>query len=59
MDDLKAILARPIQVAEQVIKWAEEAQTCRQECLELKTKVERLASLLRQAARADLYERPA
>ncbi|KAF7108739.1 hypothetical protein CFC21_109146 [Triticum aestivum] len=59
MDDLKAILARPIQVAEQVIKWAEEAQTCRQECLELKNKVERLASLLRQAARADLYERPA
>ncbi|KQJ99292.1 uncharacterized protein LOC100831960 [Brachypodium distachyon] len=59
MDDLKAILARPIQVAEQVIKWAEEAQTCRQECLELKSKVERLASLLRQAARADLYERPA
>ncbi|CAM0911695.1 unnamed protein product [Alopecurus aequalis] len=59
MDDLKAILARPIQVAEQVIKWAEEAETCRQECLELKAKVERLASLLRQAARADLYERPA
>ena len=59
MDDLKAILARPIQVAEQVIKWAEEAETCRGECLELKAKVERLASLLRQAARADLYERPA
>ncbi|KAL5232583.1 hypothetical protein ABZP36_031359 [Zizania latifolia] len=59
MDDLKAILARPIQLAEQVIKWAEEAQTCRQECLDLKAKVERLASLLRQAARADLYERPA
>uniref|UniRef100_A0A0D9XAJ7 DUF7792 domain-containing protein n=1 Tax=Leersia perrieri TaxID=77586 RepID=A0A0D9XAJ7_9ORYZ len=59
MDDLKAILARPIQLAEQVIKWAEEAQTCRQECLDLKSKVERLATLLRQAARADLYERPA
>uniref|UniRef100_A0ACD5ZTL9 Uncharacterized protein n=1 Tax=Avena sativa TaxID=4498 RepID=A0ACD5ZTL9_AVESA len=59
MDDLKAVLARPIQVAEQVIKWAEEAQTNRQECLDLKAKVERLASLLRQAARADLYERPA
>uniref|UniRef100_J3MV21 DUF7792 domain-containing protein n=1 Tax=Oryza brachyantha TaxID=4533 RepID=J3MV21_ORYBR len=59
MDDLKAILARPIQLAEQVIKWAEEAQTCRQECLDLKAKVERLATLLRQAARADLYERPA
>ncbi|EAZ07900.1 hypothetical protein OsI_30155 [Oryza sativa Indica Group] len=38
MDDLKAILARPIQLAEQVIKWAEEAQTCRQECLDLKAK---------------------
>ncbi|KAG8048201.1 hypothetical protein GUJ93_ZPchr0008g14015 [Zizania palustris] len=59
MDDLKAVLARPIQLAEQVIKWAEEAQTFRQECLDLKVKVERLATLLRQAARADLYERPA
>ncbi|XP_062190950.1 uncharacterized protein LOC133894796 [Phragmites australis] len=59
MDDLKASLARPIQLAEQVIKCAEEAQTCRQECQDLKAKVERLAILLRQAARADLYERPA
>ncbi|KAL6858673.1 hypothetical protein ACP4OV_017675 [Aristida adscensionis] len=59
MDDLKASIARPIQLAEQVIKWAEEAQTCRQECQDLKTKVERLSTLLRQAARADLYERPA
>ncbi|VAI35167.1 unnamed protein product [Triticum turgidum subsp. durum] len=59
MDDLKQILARPIQLAEQVIKWSDEAYTFRQECVELKAKVERLAALLRQAARADLYERPA
>lgn len=59
MDDLKQILARPIQLAEQVIKWSDEAYTFRQECMELKAKVERLAGLLRQAARADLYERPA
>ncbi|KAF0924434.1 hypothetical protein E2562_010096 [Oryza meyeriana var. granulata] len=59
MDDLKQILARPIQLAEQVIKWADEAYTFRQDCMELKAKVERLAGLLRQAARADLYERPA
>ncbi|AQK58956.1 uncharacterized protein [Zea mays] len=59
MDDLKASLARPIQLAEQVIKWADEAQTCRQECQDLKARLERLSTLLRQAARADLYERPA
>ncbi|BAF25698.2 Os09g0536200 [Oryza sativa Japonica Group] len=59
MDDLKQILARPIQLAEQVIKWSDEAYTFRQECMELKAKVERLAGQLRQAARADLYERPA
>ncbi|EES15234.1 uncharacterized protein LOC8058038 [Sorghum bicolor] len=59
MDDLKASLARPIQLAEQVIKWADEAQTFRQECQDLKAKLERLSTLLRQAARADLYERPA
>ncbi|CAD6218382.1 unnamed protein product [Miscanthus lutarioriparius] len=59
MDDLKQILARLIQLAEQVIKWSDEAYTFRQECMELKAKVERLAGLLRQAARADLYERPA
>ncbi|XP_039135065.1 uncharacterized protein LOC120272322 [Dioscorea cayenensis subsp. rotundata] len=55
----KAILAKPIQLADQVAKWADEAHTFRQECLELKSKTERLAGLLRQAARAELYERPA
>ncbi|XP_051189141.1 uncharacterized protein [Lolium perenne] len=59
MDDLKQILARPIQLSDQVIKTSDEAYTFRQECTDLKSKVERLATLLRQAARADLYERPA
>ncbi|KAJ4776996.1 armadillo repeat only 2 [Rhynchospora pubera] len=56
---VKAMLAKPIQLADQVTKWADDAHYFRQECQELKTKTERLASLLRQAARADLYERPA
>ncbi|OEL28956.1 hypothetical protein BAE44_0010025 [Dichanthelium oligosanthes] len=59
MDDLRASLARPIQLAEQLIKWADEAQACRNECQDLKSRIERLSTLLRQAARADLYERPA
>ncbi|KAJ6896863.1 hypothetical protein NC651_022915 [Populus alba x Populus x berolinensis] len=59
-DIVKEILARPIQLADQVTKWADEAQTFKQDCLELKAKTEKLAGLLRQAARAsnDLYERP-
>lgn len=57
---MKEILARPIQMADQVTKIADEAQSFKQECLELKSKTEKLAGLLRQAARAsnDLYERP-
>jgi hypothetical protein len=57
---VKEILARPIQMADQVSKFADEAQNFKQECLELKTKTEKLAGLLRQAARNsnDLYERP-
>ncbi|KAL2346053.1 hypothetical protein Fmac_000053 [Flemingia macrophylla] len=57
---VKEILASPIQMADQVSKMAEEAQNFRQECLELKSKTEKLAGLLRQAARNsnDLYERP-
>ncbi|CAI8616808.1 unnamed protein product [Vicia faba] len=57
---VKEILARPIQMADQVSKLADEAQNFKQECLELKTKTEKLAALLRQAARNsnDLYERP-
>ncbi|XP_004974142.1 uncharacterized protein LOC101786384 [Setaria italica] len=59
MDDLRASLARPIQLAEQLIKWADEAQACRSECQNLKSRIERVTTLLRQAARAELYERPA
>ncbi|XVE67131.1 hypothetical protein DITRI_Ditri08aG0136000 [Diplodiscus trichospermus] len=59
-DIVKQILARPIQVADQVTKAADEAQSFKQDCLELKSKTEKLSGLLRQAARAsnDLYERP-
>ncbi|XP_027919500.1 uncharacterized protein LOC114178026 [Vigna unguiculata] len=58
---VKQLLAKPIQLADQVTKAAEEASSSfKQECLELKSKTEKLAGLLRQAARAssDLYERP-
>lgn len=57
---MKEILARPIQLADQVTKAADEAQSFRQDCMELKSKTEKLAALLRQAARAsnELYERP-
>lgn len=57
---MKKILAKPIQLADQVTKAAEEASSSKQECFELKSKTEKLALLLRQAARAssDLYERP-
>ncbi|KAH0973535.1 hypothetical protein GBA52_025691 [Prunus armeniaca] len=59
-DIVKKILAKPIQLADQVTKAAEEASSSKQECFELKSKTEKLALLLRQAARAssDLYERP-
>ncbi|XP_043711397.1 uncharacterized protein LOC122660243 [Telopea speciosissima] len=59
-DIVKQILAKPIQLADQVTKFADDAQTFKQECAELKSKTEKLAALLRQAARAssDLYERP-
>lgn len=57
---VKEILTRPIQLADQVIKTADEAHSFKQDCQELKSKTEKLAALLRQAARAsnDLYERP-
>ncbi|XP_009626171.1 uncharacterized protein LOC107816433 [Nicotiana tabacum] len=59
-DIVKQILARPIQLADQVTKAADEVCNFKQDCLEIKAKTERLAALLRQAARAsnDLYERP-
>lgn len=47
-------------MADQIAKMAEEVQNFKQECTELKIKTEKLAGLLRQAARNsnDLYERP-
>ncbi|KAL6648474.1 hypothetical protein ACP70R_012698 [Stipagrostis hirtigluma subsp. patula] len=54
----KAMLAKPIQLADQVAKQAG-WQCLRTECTELRARAEKLATLLRQAARADLYERPA
>ncbi|XP_020573734.1 uncharacterized protein LOC110020097 [Phalaenopsis equestris] len=58
-DGVMQILAKPIQLADQVTKLADDAHSFRTECQELKSKTERLAALLRQAARAELYERPA
>ncbi|KAK4791232.1 hypothetical protein SAY86_031645 [Trapa natans] len=57
---VKQILGKPIQLADQVTKAAAEASSFKQECSEIKSKTEKLAGLLRQAARAssDLYERP-
>ncbi|KAL5752491.1 hypothetical protein ACOSQ2_022998 [Xanthoceras sorbifolium] len=59
-DKVKQMLAKPIQLADQVVKAADEATSNKQDCAELKSKTEKLAALLRQAARAssDLYERP-
>lgn len=47
-------------MADLVTKAADEASTFKSECLEVKAKTEKLAGLLRQAARAgnELYERP-
>lgn len=59
-DIVKQILAKPIQLADQVTKAADEATSFKQECAELKSKTDKLAALLRQAARSssELYERP-
>ncbi|KAM1796971.1 hypothetical protein ACFX11_037143 [Malus domestica] len=58
VDIVKQILAKPIQLADQVTKAADEASSSKQECLELKSKTEKLVGLLRQTASAsfDLYE---
>ncbi|XP_016447463.2 uncharacterized protein LOC107772470 [Nicotiana tabacum] len=59
-DIVKQILAKPIQLADQVTQAADVATSFKQECAKLKSKTERLVVLLRQAARAsnDLYQRP-
>ncbi|KAL1215571.1 hypothetical protein V5N11_024128 [Cardamine amara subsp. amara] len=56
----KQLLSRPIQLADQVVKAGDEATINKQECADIKSKTEKLAALLRQAARvsSDLYERP-
>ncbi|CAN6313424.1 unnamed protein product [Urochloa humidicola] len=54
----KALLAKPIQLADQVAQQAG-YQCLRTDCTELRARAKSLAELLRQAARADLYERPA
>ncbi|KAA8536005.1 hypothetical protein F0562_028483 [Nyssa sinensis] len=59
-DIVKQILATPIQLADTVTKAADDVNSFKQECSEIKAKTEKLAVILRQAARAsnDLYERP-
>ncbi|XP_040378046.1 uncharacterized protein LOC102702733 [Oryza brachyantha] len=57
-EGVKAMLAKPIQLADQVAKQAG-WQCFRAECMDLRSRAEKLAALLRQAARAELYERPA
>ncbi|KAL4569691.1 hypothetical protein LXL04_025333 [Taraxacum kok-saghyz] len=59
-DIVKQIIARPIQLADQIIKVADFACSFKQDCADIKSKTEKLGGLLRQAARAsnDLYERP-
>ncbi|KAK1432642.1 hypothetical protein QVD17_09540 [Tagetes erecta] len=59
-DLLKHIFLKPIQLADQIIKFSDEVIYNKQECSELKSKTEKLAGLLRQVARAsnDLYESP-
>lgn len=57
---MKQILTRPVQLADQISKSADESFQFRPECLEVQAKTKKLADLLRQAARVsnDLYERP-
>ena len=49
---MKAMLARPIQLADEVAKQCAAARSFRAECAELKARADKLAALLRQAARA-------
>jgi hypothetical protein len=54
----KAMLAKPIQLADQVAQQAG-WQCLKVDCTELRSRTMKLAKLLRQAARVELYERPA
>ncbi|KAG6477606.1 uncharacterized protein LOC122023975 [Zingiber officinale] len=58
-EGMKQMLAKPIQLADQLSKWAGDAPANKQDFLELKGRADKLAALLRQAARTELYERPA
>ncbi|RLN33847.1 hypothetical protein C2845_PM03G29900 [Panicum miliaceum] len=59
-EGVKVMLARLIQLADEVAKQCAAARSCRAECAELKARADKLAALLQQAARApDLYDRPA
>ncbi|XP_062205152.1 uncharacterized protein LOC133907131 [Phragmites australis] len=59
-EGVKTMLARPIQLADEVAKQCAAARSFRAECADLKARADKLAALLRQAARApDLYDRPA
>ncbi|XP_059455513.1 uncharacterized protein LOC132185755 [Corylus avellana] len=59
-DMMEKMLERPIRLADQVAKIADEAQSSKQDCLEIKAKTEELAGILRHALRAGnkLHERP-
>ncbi|CAH1420367.1 unnamed protein product [Lactuca virosa] len=59
-DIVKQIIARPIQLADQIVKEADFACSFKQDCADIKSRTEKLGVLLRQAARSsnDLYERP-
>ncbi|GMP85355.1 hypothetical protein CsSME_00038547 [Camellia sinensis var. sinensis] len=59
-DIVNQILAKLIQLADKVIKTTDKANSFKSECFELKSKTEKLVTLLRQTARAsnDLHERP-
>jgi hypothetical protein len=59
-EGVKEMLAPPIQLADEVAKQCAAARSFRAECAELKARADKLAALLRQAARAqELYDRPA
>ncbi|GAA0173967.1 hypothetical protein LIER_27458 [Lithospermum erythrorhizon] len=59
-DIVKQMLTRPIQLADQVVKQADDTDYFKQECLGIKGKCEKLVGLLRRFARAssNLYEKP-
>ncbi|CAA7391379.1 unnamed protein product [Spirodela intermedia] len=58
-EGVRQVLQRPIQLADEVIKLADDAHpSFKADYVDLRVKADRLAALLRQAARADLYERP-